>query len=832
MKKENALIAAHTSSGKTVIAEYTIANAFYLGKKIIYTSPIKALSNQKFRDFSNLFSKIGLMTGDMTVNPTADCVVMTTEILRTLLYENLLIKNEIEWIIFDETHYIKDRERGYIWEEILILLPRHIRIICLSATIPNTREFAEWIADIKKSTINVIQTSKRPVVLQHYIFSRFNPGLHLVTDNKGFFIQKKYWEIFNKNKSEKKKYVKKFNLKDEIKKITEKIFQIGYWPIIIFSFGKQQCFHLLFSLRKQKLCEQYEIKIIRTFFKKCFTSLSDKIKNFLRLNYIFYFFKRGLGIHHSGILPLVREITEILFQATLIKVLCATETFSIGLNMPAKAVIFSSTAKFDGQSLRILNKSEFIQMSGRAGRRGIDNKGMVITIIDNFVDKKEIRAIIQGKTEPVISMFRLNLNTVLKNIRNKKTYDVTLFSNSFFKYQNYLFKIKKKKILIQIKTRIFQLVFPLDEKLYFLTKIWNLYEKFKTYLNKIIFFNNLAKEIFKSKLILYDQTNKSQFYKNIFRKIENLIIVIFSFLENIKSIEKDKLTFRNYSVENINIIYLFMRLISIDKTIIWDIMEIYGKQTNSIQIITICLIKLSIYYSYLILIQIKYQKIFILSVKKKKINLIYNIKQKQLNSKSNFAILKHITKLNKALKLLKIIDYSNKLTFKGSACSDLNFEDDILLIELIFSGKFNKLSIEKLTSLIAVFFSQEISFKKKLHPDLEIEMKYFQKIFKKMGTICENTFLYINIIKYLGKIDSTIPNTIYGICQGVNFMEINYTNILIEDTIGKNIKRLNNLLIQLSRVSEKLGNINLSIKFDNCSSKLEESFLLMKFLYY
>jgi hypothetical protein len=134
--------------------------------------------------------------------------------------------------------------------------------------------------------------------------------------------------------------------------------------------------------------------------------------------------------------------------------------------------------------------------------------------------------------------------------------------------------------------------------------------------------------------------------------------------------------------------------------------------------------------------------------------------------------------------------------------------------------------------LIGIFFSLEISIKKNLHPDLELEMKCFQKTFRKMMTICRNTFLCVNIIKYLGNIDSMIPNIIYGLCQGINFLEIDYANNLIESTVGKDIKRINNLLLQLSRISENLGNINLSIKFDNCSFKLEESFFLIKFLYY
>jgi superfamily II RNA helicase len=368
--------------------------------------------------------------------------------------------------------------------------------------------------------------------------------------------------------------------------------------------------------------------------------------------------------------------------------------------MPAKAVIFSSTSKFDGQHLRILNKSEFIQMSGRAGRRGIDDKGMVVTIIDKFVNKKEIQKIIQGKTEPVISMFHINLNTVLKNIRNKKIYDVSLISNSFFKYQNYLFKTKIKKTLIQIKTRTLQLISPFDDSLDYLIKIWNLYEKIRFYLKKTIFLNDIAKKIFKNKINLTDQTNKSQFYITILQKIGNLAIVIFSFLENVKWIKKNKLILKNNTVKNINIIYLFISLSSIQNSTKWDIMEIYEKQTDSFQIISICLIKLSIYLNNLVFIKKifknKYEKTILLITKKKKVSFIFNIKKKQLNFKNKISFLKQTIKLNNALKLLKIINFSDILTIKGLACSDLNFEDDLLLIELIFSGELNNYQLKDL----------------------------------------------------------------------------------------------------------------------------------------
>ena len=837
IKKENIIVAAHTSSGKTVIAEYTIANTLFKKKKVIYTSPIKALSNQKFRDFSKLFVGVGLMTGDVTINSNADCIVMTTEILRTFLYDNILVKNQLEWVILDETHYIKDRERGFVWEEILILLPKNVKILCLSATIPNTREFAEWIVDIKKTTIHIIQTSKRPVILQHYIFSWFNPGLHIVTSEKGFFVRKKYWQVFTKLKTRNIKYKKKnYNLKEEIKKIVLKIFKIGYWPVIIFSFGKHQSFQLLFNLKKKKFCKRYETKIIRTFFRKCFYNLSVKIKKFLRLKYIFYFFKRGLAIHHSGVLPLIREITEILFQATLIKVLFATETLSIGLNIPAKTVIFSNLTKFDGQNLRILNKSEFIQMSGRAGRRGLDDKGIVITLIDNFTDKKKIEEIIRGKTEPVISMFRLCLNTILKNIRNKKMYDVSLISNSFFLFQNCLIKEREQKILIQIKSRILQLIFPHDKKVSYLYKIWKLYERINLYLKNLCFFNDVSFEIFESKLSLRDQVNKIYFFKTINTKIKKLILVFCSFLKKLKWIKKSMIYLNIDLYKELIIGYLIIKLAYIKNEICWDIMEINGSQSNSVQIISICLIKLSIQLYSLFFIKNKfkeqYETNFIFVAKKKIINLIFSYKNKYINLKNKILFFKETKKLNKTLKLLKIIDCQFKLTIKGLACSDLNFEDDILLIELVFSGKLNNLCTERLASLIGIFFSQDHFSNKKLHPDIKFEIKWCQKLFKKMQEICQSTMICIKIAKYLNNIYPTIPNIIYQLCIGVNFFELTHTNILLKGTIGKEIKRLKNLLIQLSRVSEKLGNINLSIKFDNCSSKLEKSLVVIKYLYF
>ena len=202
--KESVMVAAHTSAGKTVVAEYAIAMALRDKQRIIYTSPIKALSNQKYRDLQDEFKDVGLMTGDVTINPHASCMIMTTEILRSMLYRGSDVSREMAWVVFDEVHYMRDRDRGVVWEEAMILLPDSVRLVFLSATIPNAREFAEWICRIKHQPCHVIYTDKRPVPLQHYLFPSGGDGVYMVVDEKlgSSFHKAKEWSILKFEKPE------------------------------------------------------------------------------------------------------------------------------------------------------------------------------------------------------------------------------------------------------------------------------------------------------------------------------------------------------------------------------------------------------------------------------------------------------------------------------------------------------------------------------------------------------------------------------------------------------------------------------------------------------
>lgn len=193
-RKESVLVSAHTSAGKTAVAEYAIAMAFRDKQRVIYTSPLKALSNQKYRELSQEFQDVGLMTGDVTIAPNATCIVMTTEILRGMLYRGSEVLREVAWVVFDEIHYMRDRERGVVWEESIIFLPNEVKMVFLSATMSNAKEFAEWICHLHHEPCHVVYTDYRPTPLQHYAFPMGGSGLYLIVDEKGQFRE----DHFNK----------------------------------------------------------------------------------------------------------------------------------------------------------------------------------------------------------------------------------------------------------------------------------------------------------------------------------------------------------------------------------------------------------------------------------------------------------------------------------------------------------------------------------------------------------------------------------------------------------------------------------------------------------
>ncbi|KAL1968827.1 hypothetical protein VTN77DRAFT_1188 [Rasamsonia byssochlamydoides] len=470
-REESVLVSAHTSAGKTVVAEYAIAQSLKNNQRVIYTSPIKALSNQKYREFAAEFGDVGLMTGDVTINPTATCLVMTTEILRSMLYRGSEIMREVAWVIFDEIHYMRDATRGVVWEETIILLPDKVRYVFLSATIPNAMQFAEWITKIHNQPCHVVYTDFRPTPLQHYFFPAGADGIHLIVDEKGVFREENFQKAMSsiaekkgddpadplakrKGKGKDKK-LNKGGTKgpSDIYKIVKMIMVKNYNPVIVFSFSKRECEASALQMSSLAFNDDSEKEMVSKVFNSAIEMLSEEDRNLPQIQHILPLLRRGIGVHHSGLLPILKETIEILFQEGLIKVLFATETFSIGLNMPAKTVVFTSVRKFDGISQRWVTPSEFIQMSGRAGRRGLDERGIVIMMVNEEMDPAVAKEIVRGEQDRLNSAFHLGYNMILNLMRVEGISPEFMLERCFYQFQNAASVAGLEKELHELETQ-------------------------------------------------------------------------------------------------------------------------------------------------------------------------------------------------------------------------------------------------------------------------------------------------------------------------------------------------------------------------------------------
>ncbi|KAF5687599.1 atp-dependent rna helicase dob1 [Fusarium circinatum] len=453
-RDESVLVSAHTSAGKTVVAEYAVAQCLKRNQRVIYTSPIKALSNQKYRDFEAIFGDVGLMTGDVTINPTASCLVMTTEILRSMLYRGSEIMREVAWVVFDEIHYMRDKIRGVVWEETIIMLPDKVRYVFLSATIPNAFQFAEWIAKIHHQACHVVYTDFRPTPLQNYFFPCGGTGARLIVDEKSNFNEQNFNKVMQeveekkgadpndpmarqKGKGKNKKTNKGgADSGSDISKIIRMTIKRKFNPVIVFNFSKRECENLAMNISSLSFNDDSEKAMVRKVFNSAIESLSEGDRELPQIINLLPLLERGIGVHHSGLLPILKETIEILFQESLIKVLFATETFSIGLNMPAKTVVFTQVTKWDGVKRRPLTSSEYIQMAGRAGRRGLDARGIVIMMIDDKLEPDTAKEIVTGHQDRLNSAFYLGYNMILNLLRIEAISPEFMLERCFHQFQN------------------------------------------------------------------------------------------------------------------------------------------------------------------------------------------------------------------------------------------------------------------------------------------------------------------------------------------------------------------------------------------------------------
>jgi superfamily II RNA helicase len=416
---KNLIVSAPTGAGKTAIASEAIAMAIAEGKKVFYTAPLKALINQKFLEFQRDYGieKVGILTGDTSKNRDAQIMVLTNEIYRNMLYGTTFgsldpYLEDLKFVIFDEFHYIGDESRGTVWEESVIYSPKSVKLIALSATINNPEELRDWISNVHGECA-LVKTDFRPVPLHHFYF-KDEQLLPLITPNGK--LNPKLKERNDNRSGSKHKFSHRgggFGKPVSPDLVVEELAKKSMLPAIYFVFSRKGCDNYAKQCEELKLLTEKESNELNKIIDEQIKS-SSFIANYPHLNLI----RKGVASHHSGLLPALKVLIEDLFTKGLIKIVFSTETLAAGINMPARTTIISSLEKMGDHGFRSLKASEFLQMSGRAGRRGMDDVGYVITVKNSNQTAGDAASLAVSKAEDIESNFRPSYEMVLNLLTN------------------------------------------------------------------------------------------------------------------------------------------------------------------------------------------------------------------------------------------------------------------------------------------------------------------------------------------------------------------------------------------------------------------------------
>src|SRR5262245_6533522 len=428
------IVSAPTGAGKTLVAEFAIHRALYRGRRLAYTTPLKALSNQKYADFCRQFGadRVGILTGDVKVNPQAQILVMTTEILRNMFYGGGV--SGLETVVLDECHYMGDEGRGTVWEEIIVNCPRDVALVALSATVKNVGEIADWISLVHRPIVTIIHP-ERPVPLQ-YLVADISGEIHA-------------WDAVRRGKvrllgaepspgySDRGRWHHRGVVDPSV--MLDELEARGWLPAIYFIFSRVGCERALETVLAEgkPLLTREQQRGVEAAIREATRDNPTMAESPLNQT-IFQALGMGVGLHHAGILPSVKRLIELLFERGLCKVVFATETMSLGIHMPAKSVALQSLTKRTDRGFRSLTHNELTQMAGRAGRRGIDPEGKCVMALDVRDGLDDMRRVVDGPPEPIVSQFKLGYGSVallLSTGKDMATIRRTVES-SFGQYQN------------------------------------------------------------------------------------------------------------------------------------------------------------------------------------------------------------------------------------------------------------------------------------------------------------------------------------------------------------------------------------------------------------
>ncbi|KAJ5542173.1 hypothetical protein N7461_008176 [Penicillium sp. DV-2018c] len=885
-REESVLVSAHTSAGKTVVAEYAIAQSLKQNQRVIYTSPIKALSNQKYREFAAEFGDVGLMTGDVTINPTATCLVMTTEILRSMLYRGSEIMREVQWVVFDEIHYMRDLSRGVVWEETIILLPDKVRYVFLSATIPNAMQFAEWIVKMHNQPCHVVYTNYRPTPLQNYFFPAGGEGIHLIVDEKGAFREENFQKAMaaiNDKKGDdpadamakrkgrgKDKQLNKGGTKgpSDIYKIVRMIMLKNYNPVIVFSFSKRECEAGAIQMSKLAFNDDSEKSMVTKVFESAIEMLSPEDRQLPQIINILPLLQRGIGVHHSGLLPILKETIEILFQEGLIKALFATETFSIGLNMPAKTVVFTSVRKFDGKSQRWVSPSEFIQMSGRAGRRGLDDRGIVIMMVGEEMDPAVAKEIVRGEQDSLNSAFHLGYNMILNLMRVEGISPEYMLERCFKQFQNTGSVAGLEKQLADLEKTRAEMVIE-DEGT--IREYYDLRKQLDTYaedVQHVITHPNYCLDFIHSGRLVHCKYKDADYgwahIVDVLVKISQgssvgtktfedipagisppkegetpryeVVPMVLSCIKSISElrikIPKDLTTpaARLAAMKSVDEVKRrfpdgIPLLDPIENMHIKD--ENFKKLLRKIEVLESRLLSNPLHNSpRLAELYEQYSGKVELTAKIKAI-------KKEITDAMSVLQLDELKCRKRVLRRFGFINENEVVQLKARVACEISTGDELMLSELLFNGFFNNLTSEQVASVMSCFvFEEKVKEAPPLAKDeLAKPLREIQAQARTIAKVSQESKMALNEDEYVQSFHWELMEVVYEWTQGKSFADICKMTDVYEGSLIRVFRRLEEALRQMAQAAKVMGSEDLESKFEEALTKIRRDIVAAQSLY-
>lgn len=884
---QSVLVSAHTSAGKTVVAEYAIAQSLREKQRVVYTTPIKALSNQKYREFYEEFRDVGLITGDVTINQDASCLIMTTEILRLMLFRGSEIMREVGWVVFDEIHYMRDKERGVVWEETIILLPDSVHYVFLSATIPNARQFAEWIAHLHQQTCHVVYTDYRPVPLQHYLYPAGGDGLHLILDENGNFKDENFNLAMSKLQKAgdaaqgdqiRKRKVNYKATESNCLKVIRTIMERDLAPVIVFSFSKKECEVYALSLSKLDFNTSEEKESVEVVFNNAIDVLSAEDKKLPQVEHVLPLLKRGIGIHHGGLLPIIKETIEILFGEGLIKALFATETFAMGLNMPARTVVFTNIEKFDGKDFRPITSGEYIQMSGRAGRRGLDDKGIVILMADNKISPSVGRDLVKGSSDHLNSAFYLTYNMVLNLLRVDDVNPEYMLQHSFYQFQHYSRVPQLQEQIEKLTNDISSITINNEEQVedYFKVKkqIDLLTEKFLVFIRKpkyilpflqsgrlIHVVSNEGVKLGWAATVQYKKLKGNKKDSDASDSDSAYTIDVLMPLDassNAKALippsdtgktEARLVTISLHNISQVSSvrIYLPQDLKNHDEkqSVLKSIRGVESKFNGKVPLLDpveemkikdaefeSIVKKLNNLETRNVKLKIEDDSSKRLYLKKQQLENKLLAVKRELKEAQSLIQMKELKCRKRVLRRLGYCSSSDVIEVKGRVACELTSGDELLLTELLFNGVFNDLSIHQINALLSCFICEEKSgAPSKLSEELQQPLKTLRELAKRIASVSIEAKLEMDEVAYLQKFRPELMDVVYSWSKGASFSQVCKMTDVFEGSIIRCMRRLEELLRQMCQAAKVIGNADLENKFAEADKAIKRDIVFAASLY-